>query len=280
MNNRLNQLLYLLKGYFGLYLSISLGVFMFVLFFQPFPLDRFDFNNRLIFVAGLGTIIFLLMGMIRIAFSLLFQRHENAHAKPLLSPFFRGFVLFTLSSVAFAFYLRYVGGVLISFYIMLKVLLICMAAPVVLRIFDHIGNLKKINESMGLEKKALQKQIEKYEADYLNKSIDFISENGTETVNLMIRDVAFIRSADNYVEIVYQEAETFKKKLIRNTMKNIEQQLKNYANFIRCHRVCIVNTYFVEKLDKNSDNHLISIKGYTEKIPVSRQYLLKLRDMI
>jgi DNA-binding LytR/AlgR family response regulator len=94
----------------------------------------------------------------------------------------------------------------------------------------------------------------------------------------LIADVAFIKSADNYVEIVYVEGDTYKKKLIRNTLKNIELQIKQYSNFIRCHRISIVNFHFIEKLNSNYGNHWITIKGYEEHIPVSRQYLLKLKE--
>jgi DNA-binding LytR/AlgR family response regulator len=91
-------------------------------------------------------------------------------------------------------------------------------------------------------------------------------------------EIALIKSADNYVEIVFLETNNFKKKLLRNTLKHIEQQLKPHSNFIRCHRICIVNTKYIEKLTKNYNNHWIIIKGYDEQIPVSRQYLLKLKE--
>jgi DNA-binding LytR/AlgR family response regulator len=185
-----------------------------------------------------------------------------------------------LGSVAFVFYLRYVGHVAITFHIVFKVALICLSAPIVLRIYDIIKELRQQNDSLLKERKSVQKQIEKYEEDYLNKSIEFISENNGENLKLAIADVAFIKSADNYVEIVYWEVDTFKKKLIRNTLKNIEFQIKDYTNFIRCHRVCIINTHFIEKLHKDYNNHWLTLKGYSEPIPVSRQYLLKLKETI
>jgi DNA-binding LytR/AlgR family response regulator len=280
MGNKLNRLLTLLKGDLGLFLSISFGLFLFILFFQPFPLDNLDFDNRLVFVAGLGSIVFLFMVLVRISFASLFRIEDNTTNKLELSPFLGGFVLLALSSVAFAFYLRYVGNVYISFYLMLRVLLICMVAPVVLRVYDRINILNKQNDSLVNDKKVLQKQVEKFEEDYLNKSVEFISENSNEKLVLQIAEVAFIRSADNYVEIVYCEKGTFRKKLIRNTMKNIEQQIKLYTNFIRCHRICIINTHFIEKLNAQYGSHWISIKGHAERIPVSRQYLLKLREAI
>jgi DNA-binding LytR/AlgR family response regulator len=176
--------------------------------------------------------------------------------------------------------MRYVGFVSISFFIVLKVVLICLTPPVVLRLYDAIKEISQQNESLISEKKILQKRIEKYEEDNLNKSIEFISENNTENLTLLIAEVAFIQSADNYVEIVYKEGDILKKKLIRNTLKNIELQIKQYSNFIRCHRICIVNMHYVEKLDQSYSNHWLTIKGYNDKIPVSRQYLIKLKEAL
>ena len=140
--------------------------------------------------------------------------------------------------------------------------------------------LKQQNESLIFDKKILQKQVEKYEEDYLNKSIEFTSENSTEQLKLLIADVAFVRSADNYVEIVFKEGEQFKKQLIRNTLKNVELQLKPYSHFIRVHRICIVNAHYIEKLHKNYSKHWLTLKGSNEEIPVSRQYLLMLKETI
>ncbi|MBA7540322.1 hypothetical protein ES705_32618 [subsurface metagenome] len=255
-------------------------MFLFVLFFQPFPLDRFDFDNSLLFVAGLGAIVFLFMVLVRAAFPWLIQNYDQSNHESVLPSFKGGFIIFVLSSVAFTFYLHYVGLVSISFYIMFKVILICIAPPVALRLYDAVKELRQQNESLIKEKKIIQKQVETYEEDYLNKSIEFISENSTENLNLLIADIAFIKSADNYVEIVYKEGDDFKKKLIRNTLKNIEQQIKPYSNFIRCHRICIVSTHYIEKLNKNYNNHWLTIKGNNEQIPVSRQYLLKLKEIL
>jgi DNA-binding LytR/AlgR family response regulator len=82
------------------------------------------------------------------------------------------------------------------------------------------------------------------------------------------------------VEIAYSEDANIRKKLIRNTLKNIEIQLKQYSNFIRCHRTYIVNVHYIEKLHHDFSSHWITIKGYPEKIPVSRQYLQKLREIL
>ena len=61
MTITINKILNSLKEELALFLSISFGVFLFVLFFQPFSFDTFDFNNRLLVVAGLSAIVFLFM---------------------------------------------------------------------------------------------------------------------------------------------------------------------------------------------------------------------------
>jgi hypothetical protein len=278
MNNRLIQIISLLKENLGLFLSISFGLFLFVLFFQPFPLDHFDFNNRLLFVAGLGGIVFLFMVLIRIIFSLFSQKYIHLGEEPVFPFYLSGFIILALSSVAFAFYVHYVGKVEITFFVMSRVVLICLAPPIILGIYDMVKDLKLANETLVKEKEITHKQIEKYEDDYLNKTIEFVSEKSSENLTLLVSDVAIIKSADNYVEIVFKEENHFKKKLIRNTLKNIEQQIKPFPDFIRCHRICIVNSHYIEKLHRNYNGHWLTIKGYDEQIPISRQYLLKFKE--
>ncbi len=278
MNKKLNQLIILIKKDLGLYLSISFGIFLFVLFFQPFPLDKFGFNDRLLFIFGLATIIYLFMVLVRIAFRWVTRDNDQIYHEPLMHSDVDDFIILVLNSVAIAFYLRYVGLVDITIYIMFKVVLICLIPPVTLRYYDKIKALRQRNELLIVEKETIQKKIEQCEEDYLNKSIEFNSEYGTENLTLLIADIVLIKSADNYVEILFKEGDNFKNKLIRNTLKNIEQQIKPYSNFIRCHRICIVNTYYIEKLNRKFNNYWLTIKGYYENIPVSRQYLLKIKE--
>jgi len=281
VNRKIDKLIQNLKNELGLFLSISLGVFLFVLFFQPFPLSNLDFNNGLVFVAGFGGIVLLVLIIIRTLLSWIIEVNGilNDNGR-LIPPFLKGVLILIICAVSFEFYLRYVGSVRINFPISFKVFLICLAPPVILSLYDRINELLLQNNSLILEKKIVQKQVEKYEEDYLNKSVEFISENINENFTLLIAEVVFIRSADNYVEIVYKENEIFKKKLIRNTLKSIEQQIRQYSNFIRCHRICIVNLHFIDKLVRINDSNWLQIKGFDEQLPVSRQYLLKLREAL
>jgi hypothetical protein len=263
------------------YVRISAGVFLFILFFQPFPLKDLNFNNHILFVAGLGALLFCAF-LISQGIMMWISRDslDDTETRQVYPHYLKGLITFLFSSIGSVFYLRYAGNVPINIYIVFKVVLICMVPPVLLDLYHTHSDLRKQVSNLISEKKAVQEKVEKFEEDYLVKSVEFRSENVNENFILHIAEIAFIRSADNYIEIFYKEGVTFKKKLIRNTLKNVEQQIKPYSNFLRCHRISIVNIHYVESLKLINNNYWLIIKGFDEKLPVSRQYLLKLRESL
>ncbi|MGD2034027.1 MAG: hypothetical protein PVF73_03150, partial [Bacteroidales bacterium] len=110
MKHKFNLWVRLLNEKLRLFLSISFGIFLFILFFQPFQPDRFDFNNRLLFVAGFGVIIFFLMVLILTVHSFLVGGNAPHEQDDIQPSFLIHFILLTFNSVAFVFYLRYVGS--------------------------------------------------------------------------------------------------------------------------------------------------------------------------
>ncbi|MGM0375419.1 MAG: LytR/AlgR family response regulator transcription factor [Bacteroidota bacterium] len=198
----------------------------------------------------------------------------------MLSSYVKGFILMLLSSLALTFYLRYVGMVDMSFFTFFKILVISLVPSVIISVHDTIKKLKAHNAALILDREKERRQIEKYEEDLLNRSIEITSEGGREAIKVVVADIIYVVSADNYVEIVYKENEHFEKKLLRNTLKNIQQLLEPYSNFIRCHRTCLVNIHYIDQLRKSYNNYWITIKGIDQKLPVSRQYLLKVREVV
>ena len=279
MYPKLTRLLFLIKQDAGLYLGISLGLFLFILFFQPFPLNQSDYNNRLLFVAGLAAIIYLSLILVRIILRWIISDKEQIYDEPFIHPGIEVFILWGLSSVAISFYLRYVGSVNITFYIVFKVLIICLIPLLIIRLYDRIKFLEQENEMLLREKESLQQTLLNFEEDTLNKSIELASDNIHENAIFQISDILLIRSADNYVEIIYKEGSEIKKKMIRSTLKRIESQLRPYPGFIRCHRTAIVNRYQIQRVNKKYNNYSLSMKEYGEEIPVSRQYLFNIKDL-
>jgi DNA-binding LytR/AlgR family response regulator len=226
------------------------------------------------------VIVFIFMFLFRITLPWLIQKVPESIHEGVIPYYITGFLIFAASTVAIAFYLKYVGSQHISYYVMFKIILICLAPPVALRLYDIFRELSQQKISLTEEIKMFQNKLSKYEEDNLDKTIELISDSGTENLVLQVANVVFLKSADNYVEIVYKEDNNFRKKLIRSTLKNIELQVRQYSNFIRCHRTYIINTYYIEKLHKKLNNYVLTIKGYNEQVTVSRQYLLKVKEAI
>jgi DNA-binding LytR/AlgR family response regulator len=191
-----------------------------------------------------------------------------------------GALIWTFTTVAFAFYLRYVGSVEISLYVMFKLVIMCLVPVVILQIYYT-------NKSLRRQVKLLQETVIHLRADIPqdteNKPADTLelgSENWSEQIILKTSELIMIKSADNYIEIIYLENGQYRKKLIRNTLRNIEDKLGRYPDFIRCHRTSIVNILFIDKLISNYAGYKLQIRDSEEKVPVSRQYILKVKEAL
>ncbi|PRY98749.1 LytTR family transcriptional regulator DNA-binding domain-containing protein [Marinilabilia salmonicolor] len=280
MNSQLSQIIEGSKERLRLFLSIGLGIFMFMLFFEPFSIFLSDLNKRLVFLVGLTGIFFVLMMLVYVVISHFFARSRSPIKESFLSSYVTGFILMVLSSIALTFYLRYVGMVNMSFFTFFKILVISLVPPVTISLHDTIQNLKAHNAALILAREKERKRVERYEDEFLSKTVELSAEGGRDTFKVVVSDIIYVVSADNYVEIVFKENEHFEKKLLRNTLKNLQLLLSPYSNFIRCHRTCLVNIHFIDQLRKNYNNYWISLKGTDQKLPVSRQYLLRVREVM
>ena len=280
MKKRKNRLILLLKNYLLLFLSISFGIFLFILSFQPFPHGIYDFYYRLLFKFGFAAIVFLFMFLARILYPCFMCRVTQRENEITISFLASGIVIWMLSSFAFICYLKYVGSISISGSIVYKVVLISLVPPVILLVSDSMRKLRGENKSLIFEKEKIQNQDKKNEEDYLNLPIEFKSGVNGHRFSFILGKILFIKSANNYIEIYFLEEDQIEKKLLRNTLKNIELQIESYPTLVRCHRTYVVNTLYFEKFNGNCNHHEITIKGYTKPIPVSRHYYLKVKEVV
>lgn len=244
-----------------------------MLFFQPFPIRFTELNSVLVFNAGFGAIIFILLYLIQ-----LLSKTFSLSDWEVMS-YFNGFVLFLLCSVAFTFYLMYVGRTAINFYSVSKIILICIVPPAILWIYRIRNELKQENDLLNRENKLLQDRLLAINETNTQNIIEFYSaDTASELLKLSISDIVLIKSADNYVEIYYIDLGSIRKKLVRNTLKNIEQMLRPFDQFIRCHRTFIIHVGHIERIHLKINSSYVVLKKLDERIPVSRQYVLKLKE--
>lgn len=81
----------------------------------------------------------------------------------------------------------------------------------------------------------------------------------------------YAESDGNYVNFYIDENQKLQKKVIRNSISNIESQMSNYPHFIRTHRAFIVNLKKVTHKQGNASGYRLSLVGTKVELPVSRQ---------
>ncbi len=279
-NNAINRFTELVREHFKLYLSMGLSVFLFILFFQPFEVEVFEFENMLLFYTGFGFIVFIFLIGLLAVFQSLFEPEREDQVENSILIYLYHLSILASTSLAFLFYIRYVGQVPISFIITIKVILICMSCPIFLYFRKAYSQTQLRYRKLLLENKVLHNKINQLSDTFSSKYVELISENISDNFRVQISSLLFLKSADNYVEVGYLEGEELRKKLLRATLKNLEQQLKEYGIFIRTHRTCIVNAQYIERIQKKLNSIWLILSESKELFPVSRQYLMSVKDMM
>ena len=259
------------------FIGISLGIFLFLLFFQPFLLRNSDFNNQNLIIAGFGVISFILLSVLRILFPSFLPKTFNSENWNYAKELIVNLLFLILNSVAFAFFARYVGEIKITFHTAIIVVLISMAAMVIVIVVNQFwvlnSQIKQLNELAGLTREyetGLGKDVE----------IEFESENKSEYFKLTLEQIMLIKSASNYIEVIYKTGDKISRRLIRNTIKNTEEFFSKYPTLVRCHRSCIVNKNYIQKLEKVNDGLILVLFDYPQEVHVSRQYALKVKEAL
>jgi hypothetical protein len=259
---------------------ISFGVFLFILFFQPFPLLSLDYNDRLLYVTGFGAISFLLQFFILVLIPLLFPERLKRTERENFSTYILGLIFMLLTGLAFSFYIRYVGNTILTLYILFKIFLVCLFPLIILMILHKNKFLVQIIEVLKEQNKLYLSKLGEYEKITDEEEIEISTTNKSDRLILKYKQIISVKSADNYIEITYLKNNEVESKLLRSTLKNIQTQLTGRSYFIKCHRTAIVNAMFVEKIIRSSGGYSIKMSCYDEQIPISRQFFIPVKEAV
>lgn len=110
--------------------------------------------------------------------------------------------------------------------------------------------------------------------------VTILSQSIYETVSIDIHEICFIKSDGNYIEIYRCENDTAQKRIIRNTLKEIEKQLSGYTCIIKTHRSHLVNINQIRSVKGNAQGYTIYFKNCSNTIPVSRNHINRFDEAI
>lgn len=254
---------------------ISFVVLVFIYAFEPFNLKEISNFNKLKFILGIGVITFLTLSInllvIPSFFSKIFEKVEWKVKKEIV------WNLWLLLSVALGYFLYFQFTNIIAFGLnaLVKIIMVSILPVSVLVVFNQ-NRLLRMNLKAAMEFN--QRLMDKIKPD--NQKVTFESEYNEENVQIDISQLRLIKSANNYIDIYWVENGELKHRMIRSSLKKVEEITKNYRYIFRCHRTAIINVKFIESVQGNSQGVKVCLQNVDFEVPVSRNNMNLLKDLI
>lgn len=131
-------------------------------------------------------------------------------------------------------------------------------------------------------------------AEELNKKIEFADGNAesqnvrlvipsnakSDDLEINVQDLVFVMADGNYVEFHLKDENRTQRKIIRNTMSNVEEHLNDFDFLFRSHRAYIVNLNFIRESSGNAQGYQLKMKNTDTILPVSRTNLDRFKNVI
>lgn len=103
--------------------------------------------------------------------------------------------------------------------------------------------------------------------------IKIVGDHQTEFLEIELKNLLYIKSSDNYIQIYFLENNKLKSKTFRSTLKKIEDQFISFSVLKRCHRGYFVNVLNVNETLSSAQGLKLILVNVQEQIPVSKTYL-------
>lgn len=254
---------------------ISMGVFVFLFLFQPLQIDALETREKYFLVIGLGIITFLSLSLNLLILPSLFSKILNGSSWNVKKEIL--WDLWILFTVGFGYFLYYkaLGIMAFGFEMIITMILIAIVPTSVLIVFNRNrllrSNLKTANElNIKLrEHKSIQ-----------DKLVHFISDYQKDNLSIKVSLILFIRSANNYIEVFWKEAQAVKSQLVRCSLTKAEELLKEDKFIFKCHRSYLANVNHIEKIEGSQQGYRLFFDKVDSPVPVSKNYAEKLKELI
>lgn len=262
-------------------ISISSFVALFLIIFQPFGINLFESNIKILILSGFGLVTFCILIIDLIILENIFANFFDDRNWKIWKEFLWLFwVIFTIglgnafyTSLAFEFF-----KLSISFIIRFQVVTFVVAViPITILIITKQKYLlkKHINSADDLNKD-LQEKSEVIQSNFVH----FFADNEKDSIEFDITNFLFIESSGNYVELYLLNEGKIIRKTFRSTLKRALDFFKDSPEIIQCHRAYIVNTSKIIKAKGNSQGLRISLENCETEVPVSRGFVNSIREII
>lgn len=249
----------------------GLFIFVFLLFFDPFPSQETETLLWLTSLTyGLITTIVMILNFILIVYFLKerFPKEQFTVGNALIISLWNIIII----TIANWFYYRY--GPLQnedarSLLYFLGVTLSVGIFPVIILLFwfERVYFIR-YSTRVGILSDHILADSETID----DSEIQLYGEGKTDEVILLSSHLICLKSEGNYVSIYHLSGELTKRAVLRGPLKAFEEQLADHPQFIRCHQSYIVNIQLIDRISGNTRAYTLDLKNLDINVPVSRQF--------
>ncbi len=253
----------------------SIGVFLFLLFFQPFDIKSLLGKEKYYLITGLAVVTFLSLSLNLLVIPSLFSKIFSSALWTIKKEIFWNLWMLFTTLVGYFLLTNSLGVMKFGFAMVLKLVLTGVIPITVLIIANH----NKMLRSNLMVADELSKKL-KENKSIPEKIIYFSSDYQKDSLAIKVNLLLFVRSANNYIEVFWKEDDLVKNQMVRCTMASAEEILKEHKFIIKCHRSYLVNVNYIHRIEGSSQGYKLFFENVNIPIPVSKNSMDKLKELI
>ena len=158
-----------------------------------------------------------------------------------------------------------------------SVLLIIMMRSIILSFFPIILIVFYMERSLNRKNHFHATEINKElrnekQAVHVDNQVYTFARGTQDEIQIAENNLLYIKAEGNYCMLFFDINSILKNKLVRSSLKDLEQLLKNSNRFVRCHKSYIINLNKISNVTGNAKGHTFYLKNNKSQIPVSRNF--------
>ncbi len=255
---------------------ISIGVLAFLYIFQPIEISSFSPEKVFYLVVGLGVSTFAVLSLNLMVLPSLFPKLLNNSKWTILKEILWNlWILLVISSADLLYYSKLMGFFNITLSHIFTIILVSVL-PVGILIFVNQERLFRQNLKSAKE---ISKKIHetKHPED---KLVHIKSDYKNDSLSLNPDTIIMIKSANNYIEVLYNEDDQIKKQMIRTSLSKTEEILFQYEFLFKSHRSYIINANLIHEINGNSQGYIVHFENTDVTAQVSQKYINDFQKLI
>ena len=262
---------------------VAVFVFLFLTFFRPFGLSAGNLAGLMKVTSTYGLITFLTIVSATFSLRYLFPGYFEEKRWVFGRELFITMLIFFLIGVINILYSNYMFSVDLSLKEFLFFQFYTLGVgffPIIFFMMIKYTHLLRYNVHTAEDLSSSISKTKKETETDKGRKIRIHSELKKDDLEIYGRELVYAETADNYIVVHHLIEGKLQKSMVRSTLGRLEIDVVDLQHLVRCHRAFLVNLDFLESFKGNAQGLQLRLKYATNEIPVSRNMVGKIKNML